>query len=459
MPPVLDPSGFMLSVVIIGSDGTRYPLWTRGASTSEDRSIFRNETVPFKDLPIVQSVSVDLNRGLNGSVSVEIGAPFDLGLELLNSDLFVIGNGIEVRIGYPRLGRFLPWFRTMAVKPDVTIDASEGLTGTLNGQGGAFAAQRTEASRSFTGSYYDAMREIARVHKWLIRPPEEDPKVNRDNDPLYQKRGQFTQGNRSDWVFVQLLARQSQCEAFIAPDPEGQRNTALVVRRTRTGQLAPPRYTFLLRGAPDFIKSFPIFSFQSAAEGVWLPRGNGQVRTNDVDQDNPSEDGEVTVNPDDVARSNESGVTQGQVELDGEESELLTEEETPEQAGERVPASARGTQTPREVAETHALEEAMRGGLNVTIETIGIPELFPGDVVSLAGAGIFNGNYGVDGVSHEASGDGWTMSLKLISNAMNARAVSERLRRQWQSFNRENAPQTTSDADSGGEVEREPEEA
>ena len=458
MPPVLDPSGFMLSVVVIGGDGTRYPLWTKGASTEEDRSLFRNEKTQFQDLPIVQSVSVDLNRGLNGSVSVELAAPFDLGLELINSDIFVIGNGIEVRIGYPRLGRFLPWFRTMAVKPDLTIDGSEGITATLNGQGGAFAAQRAEASRPFTGSYYNAMQEIARIHNWLLRVPADDPNVDLDNDPLYRDRGQFTQGNRSDWVFVQMLARQSLCEAFIAPDPEGQRNTALVVRRVSEGQLGKPRYTFLLRGAPDFINSFPVFSFQTAAEGVWLPRGNGQVRTNDIDANNPSQGAEVTVNPDDVSRSNESGVTDGQVELDGEESELITSPETPEQAGERVPASARGTQTPTEVAQTHAIEEAMRGGLNLTIETIGIPELFPGDVVSIGGAGIFDGNYGIDGVSHEASGDGWGMTLRLISNALNARAITDRLRREWQSFNREVAPETTSDADSGGQVDREPEQ-
>lgn len=136
MPAVLDPSGFMMSVVVIGGDGTRYPLWTKGASTEEDRSFFRNEEAQFQDLPIVQSVSVELNRGLNGSASVEFVAPFELGIELINSDLFVIGNGLEVRIGYPRLGRFLPWFRTMSVKPDLTIDGSEGMSATLNGQGG-----------------------------------------------------------------------------------------------------------------------------------------------------------------------------------------------------------------------------------------------------------------------------------------------------------------------------------
>lgn len=459
MPPVLDPSGFMLSVVIIAGDGTRYPLWLKGASTEQNRSIFRNEKTQFQDLPIVQSVSVDLNRGLNGSVSIELAAPFDLGLELINSDLFVIGNGIEVRIGYPSLGRFLPWFRTMSVKPDLTIDGSEGMTATLNGQGGAFAAQRTEASRPFTGSYFDAIQEIANIHSWLLRPPPEDTLRDFENDPLYRNREQFTQGNRSDWVFVQLLARQSQCEAFIAPDPQGQRNTALILRRVSQGQLGKPRYTFLLRGAPDFVNSFPVFSFQTAAEGVWLPRGSGRVVTNDYDPDNPSNSAEVTVDPDEISRSNESGVSQGQIELDGEESELRTSEETPEQAGERVPASARGPQSPTEVIQTHAIEEAMRGGLNLTIETIGIPELFPGDVVSIGGAGIFDGNYGIDGVSHEASGDGWSMTLKLISNALNARAITDRLRREWQSFNRQTPPETTTDADSGGQVDREPEQA
>jgi len=72
----------------------------------------------------------------------------------------------------------------------------------------------------------------------------------------------------------------------------------------------------------------------------------------------------------------------------------------------------------------------MRAGLNATITSFGIPYLLPDAMVRLKGLGIFDGNFGVDGVTHSASESGWTMSIKLLSNALFGDAVSNQLARQ-----------------------------
>ena len=117
MPNPLDPSGFQISVeVIIADTGERFPLWMRPGESGVpetvrqvDRALGLTGSTPIGDLPIVESVDITISRGLVMGVTIAIAAPFQLGLDLLETNLFVIGNTYEVRIGYPRLGRFLPW--------------------------------------------------------------------------------------------------------------------------------------------------------------------------------------------------------------------------------------------------------------------------------------------------------------------------------------------------------------
>jgi len=292
---VLDPSGFQIAV-IVRSGGESYPLWIGGAEGNGGRSIFRGEDVPFQDLPIVESVQVDIGMGLIGKVNVELSATYDLGIQLLNSSLFAIGSVIDIQIGYPRIGRFLPWFSTMASKPSININADDGLTATLNGEGGAFAAARSMSSETFSGSYESIIRAIANQesNKWNLDIPERSG----SEDPLYVDRGSVSQGNRTDWMFVQYMARMANYDAFIMPDPGIRGANLLRLVRREDAMEGKPRYTFIARGQCDFINTFPVFEFESSAEGVWLPPREARIvdiniRTREVPP-------ETTVRPEDT---------------------------------------------------------------------------------------------------------------------------------------------------------------
>lgn len=438
MPDVLDPSGFQIAV-ILRTGGEAFPLWIGGA-VQGDNTIYQSDDPNnslFRDIPIVESVQVEIGMGLIGKVNVEIAAPFDLGLKLLESSLFAIGSVLDVQIGYPRIGKFMPWFSTMTSKPSINLNPDDGLTATLNGEGGAFAADRGSSSETFTGSYESIVREIAaqESNRWNL----DIPSSTGEDDPLYVERGEVSQANRTDWMFVQHICRLANYDAWITPDPEFRGANLLRLRRRADSMAGKPRYTFIARGQCDFINSFPILSFESSAEGVWLPPGSREVRAADVNIIT-RDASEVVVRPEDTDVPTLPGDTtsgEGAEEADGTVV-----------ATEPIPRDARGTGR-RVIVPSHAPEEAaealnsmvtearQHGGLNATFSSIGLPDLFPGEAIAMAGLGIFSGNYIVESVSHSAAPGEWTMTMKLLGDGVDARGMSSAVSRSWARFNNE----------------------
>ena len=140
---VIDPSGFQMNVRVRVSEEQIFNLWIGGAEgrspagAQTGASFFSGPGV-FDDLPIVTSVEMEMGLGLNGKVSVGISATSDLGLALLESRLFIIGNVVEVQLGYPKIGLFTPWFGGIQAKPSIQWDPNEGLTATMNVEGAGF---------------------------------------------------------------------------------------------------------------------------------------------------------------------------------------------------------------------------------------------------------------------------------------------------------------------------------
>jgi hypothetical protein len=460
VPEVLDPSGFQISVVL-RTGGNSFPLWIGGA-TNERGTIYHSDdpnSSLFGDIPIVESVEVEIGIGLIGKVSVQISAPYELGLQLLNSSLFAIGSVIDVQIGYPRIAKFMPWFSTMASKPSIELSPDEGLTATLNGEGGAFAAARTTSSETFSGSYASIIQQIADQdsNKWHLKLPKGED--GDESDSLYRSRENVSQGNRTDWMFVQHLCRLANCDAFIRPHDEVRGANTLQINRRSEEMRGEPRYTFVARGRSDFINTFPMLTFESSAEGVWLPPGARETRAADINIVTRETPPETVVRPEDTGVAGmpgETGVGEGVSEEEG--TVVAVEGSTRDERGNpgtRVHAPQHAPESPEEVLQSLVTEARQRGGLNVTISSIGIPDLFPGEVIALSGVGIFDGNYGIESISHSAAPGDWSMTIKLLGDGLGELGVSTVLQRRWQPFNNEAAPQQE-EAQSGASVEVEP---
>jgi hypothetical protein len=425
--PAIDPSGFMLSGRIITASGGTFELWMDGAS-SNGGSIFHNREVAFRDLTILQSVEIELDEGFNGKLNIAIGAPYDLGLELLRSDLFMVGNRIEVQIGYPRIGLMTPWFGATNAKPSIAISPDAGLTATLNGEGGAFAATRSAEGGDFgNGSYLDVIQHIAArtYNDWDVDAPDQSG----EDDPLYANRTLISQGQRSEWAFIHQLCRQAECDLYVRPSDNGR--TVLVIRRRRDTMGAEPEVLLVCREQVDFINRFPIISFETDSPLVWLPRGFNGVRTNDIDRDtgdeSPASATQESRARDGITRTGDGNVVSGGQQIDDSTVALQ-----PDDDGVFVPTSSGDpSRTQTEVVNQETDEAAEAGTFVASVTTIGMPNLYPESVVRIEGIGMFSGNYIVSGITHSV-GESFETTLSLRANApIGDTTVSSLLLRPW----------------------------
>lgn len=443
----LDPSGFQMSVFVTNpTDSVRIPLWMKkteggsGLGSGVDDALSMVDDVldlpggsnsgssmlQGLDLPIVESVSLELSLGLVAKTTINIAAPFELGIKLLESGLFKVGNMYEVQLGYPKLGRFTPWFTSMAQKPSIRISADEGLSGTLNGGGGGMASVRGVSSKVYEGmSYREIIEEIADRHKWKLLVGAKSEALDlvdavfgiTDREhPLEKKRAKISQKNLSDWFFIQHMARNSGCDAYLAPSVKEEK-TYLYIKKRSDSLKDVPNYKFLMRGKSDFIKVFPMFEFEIEPVGVYLP--GGAVKTSSQDLDPISKKVlaiNVTPQTSDETILGDGGVpSSGDKDVEGVKLQAAATDGS-QRTGEFLSISARDPRGAKDICQAHRDTLAFKGGINASFFSYGIPDLYPGEVVEIAGVGIFSSNYWTESLTHNASATEWIMNLKVINN-------------------------------------------
>lgn len=487
--PVLDPSGFQMAVRIVTTDHSVYPLWMASDSNETTSTLstvdaaLGLETSVLAGLPCVESVDIEIGLGANSKLTISMATPFDIGLDILSSPIMRIGNVIECQVGYPRIGRFLPWISAIAARPDIRISADEGFSATLNGEGGGFIALRSTRTTEYQNvSYVSAIRTLLSNDGYenvdLVVPDSTG-----ESDPLYVTRERLSQSAQSDWFFVQYLTRAANCDAWMEPSTlrEGRQTLRVVRREDSLGNT--PRFTFLMRGNADFDVYFPIFEFETQAEGVWLPGAATSVRVGEL---NPA-NGSVT---DLVFLRSQPSISRQEAPLSAESEALIQQSTvstvvqvpstgpsvvapggstvndtstraavTPQgdTSGDHVYVSERDPRTAAQVATAHLTESALRGGgIRATLTTIGIPDLFPGQMVGVAGMGVFDGLYLVTKVSHRLSESDWTMSLDLINNATETSMLSRVISGFTPRQNSSTSPEPAGDAVGSGSITVDP---
>lgn len=482
---VVDPSGIQISVTVKTTRGTEFPLWMGGARSGEGgtgESIFLDANVEFMDLPIVTGVNIEMMMGYMATCTVELGAPYELGLALLESDLFIIGNMVVVQVGYPRIGLFLPKLACLAIKPSISINPDDGLTATINGRAACFAGsngRRTEVYEDQSAS--EVMQALADrpYNNWDIVLPEPqaasieeiaqiaeaegidlvDAQARATADHLYVRRGRINQTNRSDWAQFTRMARQTGCRAVVRPQDGGDGRAQILVERESDVATREPVYTLVSRGQIDMISPngrFPLLSFESEAEGLWMGAGQNGAVTSDVDSAT-GEEVSAEVTPEDRDEETPPAVTEsgGDGNSDTPEGTVALQQE----GGRRRIAAPHNSleRTPEEAAGQEAREEGERaGGIHATVSTIGNPVAFPNDRIRIENLGPFSGNYEIEGMSHQVGEGEWTTTMRLIRRGtFGDNWIAEIIRRQTdnpQDQEPEDQPEIGQDAESGGSI-------
>jgi hypothetical protein len=188
----------------------------------------------------------------------------------------------------------------------------------------------------------------------------------------------------------------------------------------------------------DFETRFPILDFESKADVNFMPRGTAGVRTVDVNPDTGDLEG-VHVDAS-TTRAAQLGERTFQRQGDtgaprragptGQEAQtnMLTPgmtQQTPE-VGVHVAISARSGSVEDRTAQAQSVadEHGMQGGIALGITAYGLPEVFPAEVIEVAGLGVkLSGAYGITRLKHRANMESWTMEMDVLRNAFSLNEV------------------------------------
>jgi hypothetical protein len=452
-----DYSGPFVAARIRDVDGNTFPLWTNvGGSETDPVEVPGGEDL--QALAFLQEVTVQMGLSFVPQISAQLAPPFREGILFLNSRLADAAgsNVLEVQLGYTggtgSAGPVLtPPMEAVIMNPDISIDVEIQIT--LNGQGtGGFSAWRrtgTRVTREGT-TRRSLIQEIADGLGVEVNFEDPDSDPNSDARELLDEEGlSWSQGGKTDWMAMWELTDSARCHMSLV-------GRTLFILSKRARILGQPLRTYRFYdypggsiggrtrgvGASDGQTSadLPILSFTSSTNAVWLPPASLNVVLRDVNES--SREAETTVLNDASeapARSGEGAASPPT----GTDTGLPEPDEATGDGGQTLPGAP---DVPEAVRE--AQEEFSRGGhlgIQVEIETIGDPQVLPGDAVRLAGLGrrFDDRTYVVHKITHQIGLGGFTTNLELVTNV-------DSLIEQFQGAQRTSGPTNTQETREAG---------
>lgn len=476
-------SPFMSAWIVTNPDdaqGTRFPLWVEGVRPDQRSDLVPKSPdgsdgdtsyiEELSSLAFCTEITVELQLAYVPRITATLNPPFRDGLAFLNSSLIEWGNStLEVQFGYtggaPEDVVLSPVFSGTLLKPEVSV--GEDITITLNAQGiGAFPAIRQDlvapfppqkrrklikalaqlvgleanfddVDAPFEKEFASAARQIIETFgegsfrsafvsdRATEQALDEERKRIYSNSPLEQVIT-YTPGGLTIWQALYQIVREARCWMHVqGPQKPGDLDQLRIVPRN-TVMTGEPNCTLVLFDFPDgqigpARNTYPILSFSSPTASVYLPaatRGflvygyNSQERAKVVEYVDP--------NASDVQRSGnaqtQANATKNNPPLDLKKADGATGQ----MPGAAVASndSMSPEMTEQILAEADAAATNM--GVKLEIETLGVPDLLPAQVVAVRGVGARfesgSGNYGVFKVTHTMGTGGYTTRLEAVSN-------------------------------------------
>lgn len=415
-------------------------------------------------LAFVSSIDVKLKMGENAQISLVLTPPFEEALIFIQSELIRFGNGrLEVELGYTTgtdTGGGETSFTTLPFsgflqKPDVSIGGDITITLHALGVGYQMNVVGGVTSEAFpeNTTYSDAVLKTLlkyvtsdgsssglkvserTLYKFIplekqkggeaedaffkVPPPNTVTDGKTDIKKPQPISGIINKGPRNDWWFVKETIQNFGYDLFI------QGNEIYIATKSQwidggIGQ-GKQRKQFLLRGTVDPARDmYPILSFTSPTDAVWLQPGVGKLISSDVDPNKkaPGVDHQASGDRTSIARGKSSADPKdiGAVGIG-----------TDDVAARTFPGDPSDPEVQKKV-DAHWTDVNMTAGIQGQFTTLGIPSLTPGEIVQVdgfqplkKGAGdpakvVFNGVYGVVEVDHKVGVGGWDTSFLGIMN-------------------------------------------
>lgn len=399
-----------LSATLVTERGERFPFWTADQGlpgVAPGRPYLAELTVKFQlaNIPVI---------------TARLTPPYEDGIGFLDSEHIEWGTSkLEVQFGYVTgtdTAVLSPIFTGILLKPDIQLGSDLSIT--LNAQG-----LSTFNVTSQTGLRYLRGTRRAIVERLLQGPDPANPRPLRLDDgdmaraPAEVRRAwsediiEIQQGGVSDWQWILTLVWEVRGYFYMLGD-------ALAVFPRDTRATAQPRKRFAIYHYPDGRlgpsadpPTFPILSVSSPSMGVYLP---GYLRGSILQGVNSStRQVERRVIDDSTVRMGRTGRGGANQAPSGANPGA-----TPQGDGLDVMPGPPADRRLQEQVAAAQQDFAQRAGIKLEIETLGVPDLLPGETIAVRGLGVrLDGpNYMVFDVTHTVGGNGYTTRLTAYAN-------------------------------------------
>jgi len=380
-------------------------------------------------LPYAESVEIDEGIGGNYTIKVTLATPYEKAIELIDdTGWFRLGNTLAVRWGYndgdPT--HISDWYYGFMLPPEPDFNSEEVII-TLQARGYEWIMNRTESVRVWGThdapmTFEDVATKIST--KYGLRAPEFLLSTDTQRKYMQEKRVDMIQGGLTDFMYLANEAYLAGVEMVFRQDH------LLFLGRQTDAEQGKVACEFRFRGKPDLANNiYPMMAFRPKSFGpLFLAKAGSYmgasfgfrsdpskepemiVANNATDQaNNPGGSDVLTINGAD-GPANEIGIKQSVLHEDGVEAVkfmpvTMTDKDFDEQATQQLDGMRVG--------------DASDHGIEVEIDTVAIPTIFPGQHVRLSGVSrYFSTEYKIMQKTVTISGNGADMSLTLGSKGL-----------------------------------------
>ncbi len=416
-----------MSAVIIDRKANRIPLWMR--PTDKDAApivkSFQGGKV-LHSLPFVSEIRVETQPAKVPIISLTLTPPYDDGIAFLESDLIEFGESVlQVQMGYITGGFYVsklsPLYAGMIHEPNIQIGQDISITIHATGVGG-FALIRQYAE--LQGTTFTNKKRIQIVEEIVARQPNPSNNVKMALDAtealadpvsgalLKEALPHYSQTNKTDYQVIWHMLQDSLCWMTL------ENNKLRIIPRNRA-MAASPKFVFSLyefgSGADIGFsaKPHPIYPILSASSPTLSAYAAGAIFGSQTRAINGETGAFETVDSsalDAASLGSGSSRTLGAGAVNPTKRPFYCDI-----------ASSRNRPTIKTLNQVEYEKARTAMGINLVLETMGVPEILPGAVVNVRGLGRrISGakacNYFVQKVIHTMNSSGFSTSLDLTSN-------------------------------------------
>lgn len=418
-------------------DKREFAFWTSPGNAVKSGTFGDGgEESPLKSMAFLQEVVVELQLAYIPIITLTLSPPFRDGIAFLDSELIEWGQStISVQFGY--VGgkeKLSPKYSGVMLKPDVTI--GEDVSIAINAQGvGVWTLSLQEGT---TQAKDQTRREYLDT---LVKGPDGKKDTTIDYSIVDAKEGPHTellkapcarsQGGKS--YFQEMFEVADECRCTFQVQPDG--STVQLIPNNELVTRAPRKILVLydfpggIVGGPGGADAggdtrpevYPILSLTCPTTAIYMPASIRGINSHNVDDSTRTE----TKTKTDEASIQRAQSGKGNASEPKGTPTYPAADETTASGGQHVFADP---SDPSDLANLQSLfQREGNMGITLDVETVGIPDLLPGEVVEVEGVGRRLGGqrWTVHKVVHTIGLSGYSSSLHLISTGFSKEWASE----------------------------------